>query len=299
MENAWYEKYAPKYIEDVIMPANIKSALINYIKNENLPCYGFWSDVPGLGKSCTAQAIIRSMNAEALFLNASLEKGIDVLRSTVKQFASSCSLSDRPKIVVMDEADYLTPDAQAAFRGFMDKFDENCTFIFTGNYKTRIIPPVISRLQNIDFADFDKREMVPAIRQRLVDILEKENFQMNENTERNIAEIIKAQYPSIRGMIGALQKAVCEGNFEVQIETSNYGNVVELLRSADYLTLIQETNALANPDSMFEYLFKRIEIFKNAPQAICVLAKYQYQSAFARDKHLNLCACLTELKLCL
>ena len=438
--SVWFEKYTPKTIEDVILPSSTKDFLMDCVKKKKLPNLGFWSCTPGLGKSCTAKALIKSMEAEAMFLNASLEKGIDVLRSKILQFASSCSLSGNPKIVVMDECldeneeviiiendkerfvklkdlekdriyeclslnletgevekdtccvisdkfddiyeveledgrtihvtsnhpfiieqegkfisksiddglntndrvackmsnsvkiksirkvgtsrvinlnvhknhtfitkngiithncDHITPDAQAAFRGFLDEFSANCSFIFTGNYKTKMIEPLLNRLQNIDFASFDKREIVPPILERLKYILESENIEPNENTDRNLAEIIRAQYPSIRGMICCLQQFVQENSFSDKFQSSNFDSVMETLRSKDYMRMLQEVNALSNPDSMIEYLFKRIDMFKNVPQAICVLSKYQYQSAFARDKYLNMSACLVELMMCL
>lgn len=101
--NIWYEKYSPQVIEDVILPENIKKRIITSIQDSKIPNFGFWSHQPGLGKSCTSKAIIRSANADALFINASLEKGIDVVRNKIMQFASSISLSDAPKIVVLDE----------------------------------------------------------------------------------------------------------------------------------------------------------------------------------------------------
>lgn len=297
--SVWFEKYTPKTIEDVILPANIKNFLIDAVNKQKLPNLGFWSCTPGLGKTCTAKALITSMNADGVVLNASLEKGIDVLRSKIFQFASSCSVSGSPKVVVMDESDHITPDAQAAFRGFLDDFSCNCTFIFTGNYKTKMIEPLLNRLQNIDFAEFDKREIVPEILKKLKYILQQENVPVTENTDRNIAEIIRAHYPSIRGMICSLQQIVQENSFDVKIQTSNFDTVIETLRNKDYMQMLQEVNALSNPDSMIEYLYKRIDMFNNVPQAICVLAKYQYQTAFARDKYLNMSACLVELMTCL
>lgn len=444
--SVWFEKYTPKTIEDVILPSSTKQFLIDAIQKQQLPNLGFWSCTPGLGKSCTAKAIIQSMNAEAMFLNASLEKGIEVLRTKIFQFASTCSLSGNPKIVVMDECleeneevillengkekyvalkdlekatkydclsfnlkngqlehdtcqiisdkydtvyevtlidgrkihvtsnhpfivvggnkfkelsiddglslndevvcrwkddldfydhikiksiikleekhvinlcvdknhtfltrngiithncDHITPDAQAAFRGFLDEFSTNCSFIFTGNYKTKIIEPLLNRLQNFDFAAFDKREIVPEILKKMKFILTSENVPLTENTDRNLAEIIRAQYPSIRGMIQMLQQFIQEKSFDGKIQSSNFESVMNTLRNKDYMQMLQEVNSLSNPESMIEYLYKRIDMFKNVPQAICVLSKYQYQSAFARDKYLNMSACLVELMTCL
>ena len=140
IENSiWFEKYSPKVIEDVILPSKFKNRLLECVKNQKLPNFGFWSAKPGLGKTSTARALIKSLDADAMFLNASLEKGIDVLRTKIFNFASQESFDDRTKIVVLDECDNLGKDFQQAARGFLDEFSCNCSFIFTGNYKSKII----------------------------------------------------------------------------------------------------------------------------------------------------------------
>lgn len=299
INSIWYEKYSPKTLDDVILPENVKKQLEKWVSEGKLPNLGFWSQLPGLGKSSTCKAIINTMGADALFINASLEKGIDVLRSKILQFASSSSLDDSPKLVIMDECDNITRDAQAAFRGFLDEFSGNCSFIFTGNYKSKMIEPLLDRLQNYDFATFSKQEMVKPIFEKLKYITENEGVEFNDEVKTNIVKIIQNCYPRIRNMIGCLQRSLTNGTFEIEQEGSNFEEIIQTMRAKDYQKLLGQVNSLPNPDAMFEYLYKNVEMFSNLPQAVLVLAKGQFQAEQVRDKNLNLASVLVELMNCL
>ena len=295
----WYEKYAPKTLEEEILPPKVKEKFLKYVKDEKMPNLGFWSSKPGLGKSSTARAIIKSMNADAMFINSSLERGIDVLRTKIMSFASQESLMDRPKIVVMDECDNIGKDAQAGFRSFLDEFSKNCSFIFTGNYKSKIIEPLLDRLENYDFEDFDPKDMGKPIFEKLLNILKNEKVEIDDNAINGVKTIIKNCYPCIRSMIGSLQRSVMNGKFEYIAESSNFNEILEVLKTKDYLTLVQKVNTLNNPDSMYEFLYRNIDVFKNIPQAICFIADGQFKTETVRDKNLNLCATLVNLSNCL
>lgn len=293
--NIWYEKYSPKTVEDVILPKNIKERILKCIEEQKIPNLGFWSHQPGLGKSCTSKAIIRSSGADALFLNASLEKGIDTIRNKVMQFASSVSLSDAPKIVVFDECDNMSVDAQSSLRSFLDEFSLNCSFIFTGNFKSKIIEPLLDRLENYDFAEFPKEEMVKPIFEKLKFIVQNEGFNFDSEKQQLVLSIIQNSYPKIRNMIGNLQRALCTNSSQIENSASSYEEILESLKKKDYYKIIEQTNSLTNPDGMFEFLYARIKDFTKIPGAIQSLAKGQYQSAFVRDKNLNLASTLCEL----
>lgn len=438
--NIWYEKYTPQRIEDVILPENIKARLTAAINDQKIPNLGFWSHQPGLGKSCTSKAIIRSAQADALFINASLEKGIDVVRSKIMQFASSVGIGDIPKIVVMDECldeneevilikdgkevptklsdvdpnceyqclsfnteteqfeedtcsvisdkfddvyevelssgktvrvtanhpfivlkdgkcfsksiddglcrsdlvvcrgyrnlmavenvvsacyvrngrvinlnvkknhtfitkngivthncDYLSPDAQASLRGFLDDFSGNCSFIFTGNFRSKIIEPLLDRLENYDFAEFPKTEMVKPIFEKLKYIVQAEGYEFDQDKQQLVLNIIKNCYPKIRNMIGSLQRAICTNSTNIEGAESSYEEILRTLKAKDYQRLIEQTNSLTNPDGMFEFLYGRITEFSKLPNAVQSLAKGQFQSSMVRDKNLNLAATLCEL----
>lgn len=293
--NIWYEKYTPKVIEDVILPENVKNHLIDCIKKEKLPNLGFWSHQPGLGKSCTSKAIINSLNADALFINASLERGIDVVRNKIMQFASAMSLDDRIKIVVLDECDYIGTEAQASMRGFLDEFSANCSFIFTGNFKSKIIEPLLDRLENYDFAEFPKEQMVKPIFEKLKSIVIAEGFEFNPEKQQLLLSIIKNCYPKIRNMIGSLQRALTTNSTDIDSSQSTYEEILKTLKIKDYPKLIEQTNSLTNPDGMFEFLYSRITEFSKLPNAVQSLAKGQFQSSQVRDKNLNLASTLCEL----
>lgn len=298
--NIWFERYAPKTIDEVILPEKLKNKLKNYIKNNSLPNLGFWSQEPGLGKSSTAKAIINTMKADALFVNASMERNIDTLRGKIFNFASSQSLSDDPKIVVMDEADNLSKDTQSAMRGFLDQFSKNCTFIFTGNYKSKIIEPLLDRLENYDFMDFTLDEpTIIAIFTRLKSALENEGVTVDIDTKKTLVKIIRSNYPRIRNMISTIQRSVDGDVFTYTEESTDFRDIIETLKSKDFPKMITQVNSLPNPDAMYEYLYKHTELYKDLPKAILVLAKGQFQSDQVRDKNLNLASSLVELFPCL
>lgn len=299
MDSIWYEKYTPKTIDDVILPLSLKKRLKECIEKGKLPNLGFWSQEPGLGKSSTSKALIRTLKADALFVNASLEKGIDLLRSKLMQFASSNSLSDSPKIIVLDESDNISKDAQQAFRGFIDEFSNNCTFIFTGNYKSKMIEPLLDRLENYNFVEFPKSEMVKPIFERLKFICESEGVVFTEEVKANIVKIIHNCYPKIRNMIGCLQRSISDGKFTLVEESSSLDDVIDAMKSKNYKNIISSVNALPNPDIAYEYFYKNIDMFSKIPNAVLALAKGQFQTEQVRDKNLNLCATCIELMNCL
>lgn len=299
IENSvWYEKYSPKKIEEVILPEKLKNRLIECVKAQKLPNLGFWSAKPGLGKSSTARALIRSLDADAMFINASFEKGIDILRNKIFNFASQESFDDRTKIVVLDECDFLTKDTQGAFRAFLDEFSANCSFIFTGNYKSKIIEPLLDRLENYDFCDFEKTEMIKPIFDRLVYILESENVEVTQEIKLNLANIIKVYYPCIRSMVGVLQRSVLNGKFEFIQESSDFDDIFKSVKEKNFLDIVKKVNTLNNPDAMYEFLYNNIEDFKDIANAIIKIADYQFKTETVRDKNLNLSACLVELTKC-
>ena len=160
--------------------------------------------------------------------------------------------------IVTHNCDNITRDAQAAFRGFLDEFSGNCSFIFTGNYKSKMIEPLLDRLQNYDFASFSQQEMVKPIFEKLKFITESEGVTFDDNVKTNIVKIIQNCYPRIRNMIGCLQRSLTNGTFEVESEGTNFDEIVQTMRNKDYQTLLSQVNSLPNPDAMFEYLYKNV-----------------------------------------
>jgi len=298
-KSVWYEKYKPACVDDLIIPDEIKAKLLTYIRTQDIPNIGLFSSNPGTGKSSTAHAIIKEVNGEALWINASMEKGIDILRGKVQKFASQTSFDDKIKIVVMDEFDHFSKDGQAAFRGFIDEFSANCRFIFTGNYKEKIIEPFLDRLEVYDFNAFDKSVMVKPIFERLRFILDNEGVSYDP---KSLIPVINTYYPRIRSMVGALQKFSKDGIFKVsehELDDVNvFDNVMQVLTPNSYTDMIIQVNKLNGPDNMYSYLYNNAgKYFKpeHYPNVVLVIAKYQHMSDSVRDKNLNLAACLTEL----
>jgi DNA polymerase III delta prime subunit len=298
-KSVWYERYKPACVEDLVIPAEIKDKLTKYVASQDIPNIGLFSSNPGTGKSSTAHAIIKEIGGEALWINASMEKGIDVLRGKVGKFASQSSFDDNIKIVVMDEFDHFSKDGQAAFRGFIDEFSENCRFIFTGNYKEKIIQPLLDRLEVYDFNSFSKEEMVKPIFERLRFILDNENVNYDPKT---LVPVINTYYPRIRSMVGALQKFSKDGSFEVserELDDVNvFDKVMQTVSPSTYTEMITEVNKLNGPDNMYTYLYNNAAKYFQPnvyPNVVITIAKYQAMSEQVRDKNLNLAACLTEL----
>jgi DNA polymerase III delta prime subunit len=298
-KSVWYERYKPACIDDLVIPNEIKTKLQKYVQTQQLPNIGLFSSNPGTGKSSTAHAIIKEIGGEALWINASMEKGIDVLRGKVGKFASQSSFDDNIKIVVMDEFDHFSKDGQAAFRGFIDEFSANCRFIFTANYKEKIIEPLLDRLEVYDFNSFSKEEMIKPIFQRLNFILQNENVQFDPKA---VVPIINTYYPRIRSMVGALQKFSKEGTFAVnenELDDVNvFDKVMQYVSPNSYTEMITEINKLNGPDNMYTYLYNNASKYFQPnvyPNVVITIAKYQHMSDSVRDKNLNLAAALTEL----
>ena len=199
--------------------------------------------------------------------------------------------------IVTHNCDRLTPDAQAAFRGFIDEFSNNCRFIFTGNYKENIIEPLLNRLENYDFVDFNKTDMVPQIVNRILFILNNENIKFDNSS---IRKIIDKNYPSVRGMIVDLRKYSSTGELNVSgISNDELSEIITALKSKSFENLSKSVQNLTCPDAFFSVLYKNIDKLFSKPEqisrAIVILAKYQDMGTRVRDKYLNILACFCEL----
>jgi len=292
----WYEKYKPSKVRDLVLPEPLKHKLQSYVDKQDIPNLGLFSNLGGTGKSSTAHAIIKEINGEALWVNASLERGIDVLRSKIQKFASASSFDDKIKIVVFDEFDNTSKDLQSAMRSFLDEFSANCRFIFTGNYPEKIIEPLLNRLEIYDFNEFSKKDMIKPIFDKLTFILDSEDVSYDQ---KDVAKIISKNYPSIRGMISDMQKLTHDQKLEFDDSMLNNSDVFEnIMNSQTYMDMLKNVNSMSTPDVMYTYLYNNIDKYFNQESlqnVVITLAKYQEMNYNVRDKHLNLGACLTEI----
>lgn len=300
-EFLWVEKYRPRTIEDCVLPSGIKQTFFD-LKGE-IPNM-ILSGTAGTGKTTVAKALCEQIGADWIMINGSEESGIDVLRTKIKNFASTVSLGGGNKVVILDEADYLNPQStQPALRGFIEEFHKNCRFILTCNFKNRIIQPLHSRCTVIDFkipAD-ERPRLAGVFLARLMDILTQEGTKYNQDV---LAELIMKFFPDFRRVINELQRYSVSGEIDVGILTNvQEESLNELLKHVKTKRFTDMRRWVAmNIDNDPVMLYRKIydtmydTISKESiPNAVLIIADYSYKSAFVADQEINLVACLTEL----
>lgn len=302
-EFLWCQKYRPKTVSECILPERLKTVFQEFVNSGNIPNL-LLTGTAGVGKTTVAIAMCEELDLDYLFINSSDERGIDTLRNKIKGYASTFSFEGKRKVIILDEADYITPEAQAALRGAIEEFSNNCTFIFTCNFKARLIDAIHSRCSVIDFAlhTDEKPKMAAAFFSRLSEILKIENVSFDKAA---LIEIIKKFFPDYRRTLNELQRFAKNGNIDAGVIAQ-----ISLVKSIDELVrYLKEKNfgemrkwVVVNSDIDTARIFRKIydglyEYMKpeSIPQAIVILAKYQYQSAFVADQEINLVACLTEI----
>jgi DNA polymerase III delta prime subunit len=302
-EFLWCEKYRPKTIDECILPQALKDSFKQYIAGGQLPNFIF-SGGAGVGKTTVARALCNELNADYLFINGSEERGIDVLRTKIKQFASSVSLTaDGVKVVILDEADYLTPDTQAALRAFIEEFSNNCRFVLTCNFKNRIIQPLHSRCAVVDFKidSKDKPTIAANFFRRVVDILSKENVTSEKNV---LAKVVETHFPDFRRVLNELQRYSVSGTIDAGIlanmSDESMKELTGYLKEKDFSGARKWIGR--NTDIESSVLFRRLydtsaDIIEagSIPQLVLILADYQYKAAFVADSEVNNVAALTEI----
>jgi len=298
----WVEKYRPKKVEDCILPDAIKATFQEYVNRKEIPNL-LLSGTAGVGKTTIAKALCEQVGCDYIVINGSDESGIDVLRNKIKNYASSVSLMGGRKVVIIDEADYLNPNStQPAMRVAIEEFASNCSFIFTCNFKNRIIDPIHSRCSVVDFkVNGSKQKMAADFFKRVEWILEQENITYDKKV---VAAVITKHFPDNRRVINELQRYSVSGTIDSGI-LSNIADIqleslVTSLKEKDFASVRKwVTNNLDNdPVKIYRKLYDTLyEALKanTVPQLVLILAKYQYQSAFVADHEINMVACLTEI----
>ena len=297
----WTEKYRPRTVEECILPERLKAVFQQYVNQKELPNL-LLAGGAGVGKTTIAKAMCNEIGCDYMVINGSDENGVDTIRVKIKNYASSVSLSGGRKVVILDEADYLTPNAQAILRNAIEEFAANCSFIFTCNYKNKIIDPLHSRCAVIEFGlkNGEKQKMAAAFFKRITHILDTEKVEFDEKV---IVEVVKKHFPDFRRVINELQRYSKLGKIDVgilsQIGDISLTQIVKHLKEKDF-TSVRKWAATSEIDNttFFRKLYDALyDIAKpqSIPQAVLILADYQYKQAFVADHEINLVACLTEI----
>ena len=297
----WVEKYRPHNLEDCILPTEQKATFQEFIEKGEIQnmllCGG-----AGMGKTTVARALCEELGTDYLIINGSEESGIDVLRTKIKQFASTVSFTGKTKVIILDEADYLNPNStQPALRGFIEEFSANCRFIFTCNYKNRIIAPLHSRCAVIEFkySKAEKPKIAAKFMKRIQFILENENISFDEKV---IAALLMKYFPDYRRIINELQRYSASGTIDegilAKVGEVNTQELIASLKGKDWKAMRQwvVNNIDNDPQGMFRKMYDElIPVVVQVPELVLILADYQYKSAFVADHEINLVACLTEI----
>jgi DNA polymerase III delta prime subunit len=298
----WTEKYRPKTVDDCILPERLKKPFQEYVNQKTIPNL-LLSGGPGVGKTTVAKSLCNEIGCDYLVINGSDESGIDTFRVKIKNYASSMSLSGGRKVIIIDEADYLNPNStQPALRNAIEEFAGNCSFVFTCNYKNRIIEPLHSRCAVIEFGlkNGEKAKMASAFFKRIQSILQSESVDYDDAV---IAELVKKHFPDFRRVLNELQRYSQFGKIDTgilsQIGDVSISELVKNIKEKDFGAIRKwvASNEI-DPNTLYRKLYDAMYEFikpQSIPEAVVILAGYQYKAAFVADQEINTVACLTEL----
>ena len=300
----WVEKYRPKLVEECVLPDNTQKVFTEIVDKGEIPNL-LLTGSPGIGKTTIAKALCNQLECDWLMINGSDEgRMIDTLRTTITNFASTVSLSGGKKVLIIDEADYMNPESvQPAMRGSIEQFAQNCRFIFTCNFKNRIIPALHSRCSVVDFKI--KKDDKPLLAQKFLTIatgiLDKESVKYKPDV---VAQLIMKYFPDFRRVLNELQKHAVGGmiddNILTQASEENLKELFVALKKKDFTTMRKWVAENIDNDhvrlyrQIYDSLYGKFEK-QSIPQAVLTIADYSYKAAFVADQEVNMVACLTEM----
>ena len=301
----WVEKYRPKTIEECILPDNIKKTFKDFLSKGEIPNM-LLAGPPGVGKTTVAKALCNQLGVDFYVINGSDEgRFLDTVRNNAKNFASTVSLTSeaKHKVIIIDEADNTGNDVQLLLRAFIEEFAGNCRFIFTCNYKNKILEPLHSRCAVIEFGirGKEKQQIAAAFFQRINEILEQEKIEADKKV---LVQLINKHFPDWRRVLNECQRYSVGGKIDSGILAAfsdvAVNDLIKNLKAKNFPEVRKWVNN--NMDNDTSVLFRRIYdslyeslVPNTIPAAVLVIAKYQYQMAFVADQEINMLACLTEI----
>lgn len=300
----YVEKFRPDTVSDMVLPKNIKSAFLQFIKDGQIPNIILQSATPGSGKTTLAKAVCNDLEADYIYINASSENGIDTLRTRITKFASAKSMTGASKIVILDEFDGAGKNLQQGLRAAIEEFSHTCRFIFTCNYISQIIDPLKSRCQVFDMNHTEstsKTELVPQVVKRLTNIIKFEGIEVTEPDI--VSRIVEKFFPDIRKCLQIVQqysqvtKCLDEGIFKFESIDSEFFELIYKGKLKSIREYVKQKNY--NFDELYSKLFNEfvpvIEDKTKVPNIIITLNQYQISNSTVVDKELNFTACVLEL----
>ena len=302
-EVLWVERYRPQLIADTILPEKTKSMFTKFVTDNSVPNL-LLTGGPGVGKTTIAKAMLEELGCDYIVKNGSLNVNIDTLRYDISTYASAVSLQGGRKYVIFDEADYLNAaNVQPALRNFIEEYSANCGFIFTCNFKNRIISPLRSRLSEIDFSidTADRPQMAMEFFKRVKAILEQEEVQYDTKV---VAKVIEKHFPDFRRVLTELQSYAASGKIDegifVNLAQESVDDLFRLLKAKQFTDMRKWV--AKNSDQDMNEMFRRIYdmcsdkvTLQSQAGFIVTLADYMYKSGLVADQEINMVAFLTEV----
>ncbi len=303
----WVEKYRPQKVEDCILPTEVKTTFRSFIEQGEIPNL-LLSGTAGVGKTTIAKALCNELGADFYIINGSDEgRFLDTVRNQAKTFASTVSLTSesRHKVLIIDEADNTTPDVQLLLRASIEEFQKNCRFIFTCNFKNKIIEPLHSRTTVIDFnvRGKTKQSLAAQFFERCRDILTREEVRFNDKV---VATVVQKYFPDFRRTINELQRYSSTGAIDTGILAAlgdaNVDSLLSCLKDKNFNEVKKWVTQNLDSDStaIMRRLYDGLHGIMEGPSiaaAVLIIAEYQYKAAFVVDQEINLLACLTQIML--